>query len=283
MRLPPASWRPTRRATLALCLCPTAWAADEPPDPAANPVWRKVAASVFGGKALQPASDDTLRLEIPARAEDASTVPVALRSRIPMSAARHIEKIYLIVDNNPSPVAAVFSFHPQAGRVELETRIRVETYTHVRAVALMNDGSAVMAIKYVKAAGGCSAPAGRDAERARANLGKMRLALPQGLQVGRPSLAQLMISHPNESGLAMDQLTRLYPQAYYVRNVEVKYKGEPVLSADVDFSISENPNFRFYVVAEGQGLLEATVSDTQDKVFKGALELGSLGQGGSKP
>jgi len=56
-----------------------------------------------------------------------------------------------------------------------------------------------------------------------------------------------------------------------------------VLSTDVDFSISENPNFRFYVMAEAQGLLEVTVSDTQDKVFKGALDLGSLGQGGSKP
>jgi sulfur-oxidizing protein SoxY len=162
-----------------------------------------------------------------------------------------------------------------AGRVDLETRIRVESYTHVRVVALMGDGQAIMAVKYVKAAGGCSAPAGRDAALAKANLGKMRFTFPQGLQPGRPSLAQLMLSHPNESGLAMDQLTRLYPQAYYVRSLDVRLKGEPVLSAELDFSISENPHFRFYLVPE-QGLLEARVTDTQDKVFRSALDLGAL-------
>lgn len=278
MRTVPVPCAILRQASHSLCLLlaltlqvAAAQTAGDMPDAAASPVWRKVSASLFAGKELHAVGEDLLRLEIAARAEDASTVPVAIRSAIPMAAARHIDKLYLIVDNNPSPVAAVFSLHPRAGRVELETRIRVESYTHVRAVALMNDGSAMMAVKYVKAAGGCSAPAGRDAERAQANLGKMRLALPQGLLQGRPSLVQLMVSHPNESGLAMDQLTRLYPPAYYVRSLAVSLGGEPVLSAELDFSISENPHFRFYV--DGTGTLQATVSDTQDKVFRTALEL----------
>lgn len=270
-----------RGVARASCLVLAVWvsplAAQTPasdlPDPAANPVWQKIMASQFAGKTLQPASEDTLRLDVPARADDPSTVPVGIRSPIPMSAARHIEKVVLIVDNNPSPIAAVFRFHPASGRVDLETRIRVESYTHVRAVALMSDGSAVMAIKHVKASGGCTAPAGRDAERARANLGKMRLALPQPLRQSGPALAQLMVSHPNESGLAMDQATRLYPQAHYVRQVEVQYRGQPVWSAELDFSISDNPHFRFYFVAEEGGLLEASVTDTQDKVFKGRLDL----------
>ena len=245
----------------------------ELPDPAAHPVWQKIAASQLAGKTVLAASDDTLRLEVASRADDPSTVPVAIRSPIPMSAARHIEKIYLIIDNNPSPIAAIFSLHPGAGRVDLETRIRVETYTHVRAIALMNDGSAVMALKYVKASGGCTAPAGHDVERARANLGKMRLALPQALRHSGTAQAQLMVSHPNESGLAMDPLTRLYPQAHYLRRVDVTFDGRPVWSADLDFSISENPHFRFYFLAELGGRLEARVTDTQDKTFQAGLDL----------
>ncbi len=55
-----------------------------------------------------------------------------------------------------------------------------------------------------------------------------------------------MISHPNDSGLAMDQVTRAYANPHFVRQVSVRYAGKPVMDADVDFSISENPNFRFY-------------------------------------
>ena len=251
------------------------------PDPHANPVWQKILASPsmpWAGRAVTEARADMLSLDTPSRADDPAAVPVLIRSELPLSADRRIEKVYLIVDNNPSPIAGIFTFHPLAGRLHLETRIRVETYTHVRAVAVFNDGTAMMAVKHVKASGGCTAPAGRDQQVALANLGKIRLSLPQGLQSqpGEQSrLVQLMLSHPNESGLAMDQLSRLYPQAYYVRSLEVSYQGRPVLSADMDFSISENPHFRFYLQAHKQGMLQASFTDTQDKVFQSVLDLAS--------
>lgn len=249
--------------------------AADAPDPDASAIWQKIRASLFAGKTLTESKGNQLRLELPARAEDASTVPVAIRSDMPLSGQAAVEKVYLIIDDNPSPIAAVFSLHPLAGRIDLETRIRVETYTHVRAIALMSDGSALMTVKYIKAAGGCSAPAGREADKA--NIGRMRLSLPQGLQPGRPTLVQLMISHPNESGLAMDQVTRLYPPAYYVRSLEVSFQGAPLLSAELDFAISQNPHFRFYMMATDDGPLEVTVTDTQDRVFKTAANLATLG------
>lgn len=251
------------------------------PDPHANAVWQKILASPampWAGRAVTEASAAMLSLDVPSRADDSAAVPVLIRSELSLAADKHIEKVYLIVDNNPSPIAGVFTFHPLAGRLHLETRIRVETYTHVRAVAIMNDGTAMMAVKHVKASGGCSAPAGRDQQVALANLGKMRLSLPQGLQAKpgeQTRLVQLMLSHPNESGLAMDQLSRLYPQAYFVRSLEVSYQGRPVLSADMDFSISENPHFRFYLQASNQGTLKASFTDTQDKVFQSTLDLAS--------
>jgi sulfur-oxidizing protein SoxY len=83
-----------------------------------------------------------------------------------------------------------------------------------------------------------------------------------------------MVSHPNTSGLAMDQLTRLYAPAYYVRSVAVSYGGKPVFSADVDFSISENPHFRFYFLPRAAGELKAEVIDTRDKSFVASLAVG---------
>ena len=87
-----------------------------------------------------------------------------------------------------------------------------------------------MAANYVKASGGCSAPAGKDALAARASLGKMRIRVEDANASGKPVLAQLMISHPNDSGLAMDQVTRTYAQPHFVRQVDVSYAGKPVMN-----------------------------------------------------
>ena len=101
----------------------------------------------------------------------------------------------------------------------------------------------------------------------------MRIRVEDANASGKPVLAQLMISHPNDSGLAMDQVTRTYAQPHFVRQVDVSYAGKPVMRADVDFSISENPNFRFYFVPGGGGDLEAKVVDNQDLAFATTMRL----------
>ena len=82
-----------------------------------------------------------------------------------------------------------------------------------------------------------------------------------------------MISHPNNSGLAMDQLTRLYVPAHFVRKVNVSYGGRQILSAEVDFTISENPNFRFYFVPRGEGELKAEIVDSNNLKFESSLKI----------
>jgi sulfur-oxidizing protein SoxY len=87
-----------------------------------------------------------------------------------------------------------------------------------------------------------------------------------------------MVSHPNNSGMQMDQVTRLFVPPHYVRHVEVAYAGKVIMSADVDFSISENPNFRFYFVPQANnGELTAKVVDSKDLTFSSTLSLGKTG------
>jgi sulfur-oxidizing protein SoxY len=242
-------------------------------NPEASPVWLKVQASLFAGRTITPARDGLVSIEAPARAEDAAIVPMALRARLPPGDSRQVAKLYLIIDNNPGPVAAVFDFARGGAQADIETRVRVDEYTHVRAIAELSDGSLVMAVAFVKASGGCSAPPGKDPQAALASLGKMRLRVDGEVRVGQPVLAQLMISHPNHSGLAMDQSTRQYTPAHFVRRVAVSYAGAPVLTADLDFAISENPNIRFHFVPQRAGELKAEVVDTQDLRFESSLAL----------
>jgi sulfur-oxidizing protein SoxY len=236
-------------------------------------MWGKIRSGVFNNRPIEMNAEKILTLEAPNRAEDAATVPMAIRTKFDQSDKRYVERIWLLIENNPSPVAAVFQFTPDSGRADIETRVRVEEYSPVRAVAELSDGKLYAVSKYVKASGGCSAPAGKDAVLARANLGKIRLKVEPTQTAGSPVLAQLMISHPNDSGLAMDQVTRSFDQPHFVRRVEVTYAGKTVMSADVDFSISENPNFRFYFLPKGEGTLEAKVVDTQELSFTSRLVL----------
>ena len=242
-------------------------------NPEGNETWKKVRTSLFAARPIVDVSDDVVLLETPNRAEDASIVPITIKVRAPQSATQYVSKLYLLIDNNPSPIAAIFSFTPNSGRADVETRVRVDEYTHVRAIAEMNDGRLLMTTKFVKASGGCSAPPGKDQVAAMASLGKMKFRVEGDVAARKPVLAQLMISHPNNSGLAMDQATRQFTPANYVRTVNVSYAGQPVMSADVDISISENPSFRFYFVPTGEGELKAEVVDSNDKRFQNTFKV----------
>ena len=236
------------------------------PDPE-TAIWKKLKSSLFENR---PMSGDALELSAPVRAEDGAVVPIAIRARFSQSNRRYIKRLYLIVDNNPSPIAATIDLTPESGRADIETRIRVEQYSYVRAVAELSDGTLAAQARFVKASGGCSAPAGGDPAAA-GRVGRMRLAVDAAGAYNEPIAAQLVVSHPNHSGLAMDQLTRLYTPAYFVRSVKVSYAGTPVFTAEVDFSISENPYFRFYFVPGAPGDLKAEVIDTKDLKFETAV------------
>lgn len=233
-------------------------------------VWERVRVSLFGARVLADAGD-ALSLALPIRAEDAAVVPVAIRA-YPAPGRAQPHKLYLIIDQNPSPVAAIFEFGEAAGRIEIETRVRVEDYSMVRAIAEYPDGSLAMTTRYIKASGGCSAPANKGLADAR-TLGQMRWTLPAPLIDGRDNLVGLLIRHPNTSGLAMDQVTRLHDPPHFVRHVSVTYRDRPVLSADVDFSISENPAFRFGLRVDGDGVLAAEAVDTNELRFSSSVVL----------
>ena len=237
-------------------------------NPEASVIWQKMRKSLFEDRPIASAAEEVLVLDVPVRAEDAAIVPIAMRTRLVQGGPRQVDKLYLVIDNNPSPLAAVFQFTRESGRADIETRVRIDEYTHVRAIAELSDGSLHMATRWVKASGGCSAPPGKDAQAALATLGRMRFRVDDAGAPGQPVLAQLMISHPNNSGLAMDQSTRQYTPAHFVRKVNVSYAGKPLLSADVDFSISENPNFRFWFVPQGAGELKAEVVDSHELRFE---------------
>src|SRR5258708_26768706 len=156
---------------------------------------------------------------MPYRAADAAIVAVTLRSKLGRGDRRGLRTITVVIDQNPAPMAAKFEIGPDARVSEISTRVRVNSYTDVHAVAELSDGKLYMVKTYVKASGGCSAPAVKNAEEARNRIGQMKYRqFARGDQgpISGAREAQVMIGHPYNSGLQMDQITPLYISAFFI-------------------------------------------------------------------
>src|ERR1700694_2919460 len=133
---------------------------------------------------------------------------------------RTLKSLALVIDENPAPVAGTFTIGPRSGVTATSTRVRVNAYSYVRLVAELSDGQLYGVKTFVKASGGCSAPAASNADATKSLLGQMKFRrFPQEAD-GLPE-AQIMLRHPQNSGLQMDQLTRLYIPPYFIENLKV--------------------------------------------------------------
>jgi sulfur-oxidizing protein SoxY len=229
--------------------------------------WPALAAQIFDGKPLQDGSA-VVAIDAPYRAEDAAIVPVDIRSVLPADDARRLHAITLVIDENPSPLAAAFSPGPNSGLRSLSTRVRVDSYTNVHVVAELSDGHLYATQRFVKAAGGCSAPAAKQ-EADAIPLGTMHFRQFPAAAGGDPAIreAQLMIRHPNYSGMQMDQLTRLYVPAHFVQSVHLWQGDDLLLAIESGISISENPVFRFDYRPNGASSFRAEMSDSKGLSF----------------
>lgn len=236
--------------------------------PAAEDPWPSLAAQIFAGRPLQDGSG-ILAIDAPYRAADAALVPVSLHNLLPADDKRTIRAITLVIDANPSPLAAVFSPGPASGMRSLSTRVRVDDYTNIHAVAELSDGQVYASERYVKAAGGCSAPAAK-LEADGIPLGTMRFRQLPPAAGAAPGLgeAQLLIRHPNYTGMQMDQLTRLYVPAHFVQSVRIWQGEDLLLSIQGGISIAENPEFRFDYRPNGATGFRAEIDDSEGRSFR---------------
>ena len=231
--------------------------------------WPALARDVFNGRPLADGKG-LIAIDMPERAEDAGIVPVTLRATLPPGDTRVLKAFTLVIDENPAPVAATFKVG--GGLTTISTRVRVNAYTDVHAVAELSDGRLYVVDTYVKASGGCSAPMAKNPEEAKANLGLMRFrqfAPPTTAPASSPREAQIMIRHPNNSGLQRDQVSLLYIPLFIVRELRVWQGDQLVLEMDGGISISEDPNIRFSYRPNNAATFRAEAVDTEGHVFKG--------------
>lgn len=268
---------PSRRralAGLAALATTPAWAAEgglpSATHDATSSEWERLSARLFNGRKPQP-GQGVVQVQAPLRAAYGASVPVRISSKIAQRPELYVRRMWVVVDKNPSPVAAVLDLTTEVGQADFETRLRVDEYSHVRVVSELSNGELHTDSRYVKTSGGCSAPPNRDNPQL---IGKTLLKVAE-LKLDQPVQADVTVIHPNDTGFELNNQTVMFIPPHFVRSIRVSYAGRKVFDAELDFSVSENPTLRFHFVPHGAGELRAEVTDSKDGQFVGTLAVGA--------
>ena len=225
-------------------------------------------------KINEGATQNIIDIKAPYAAEDATVVPISIRTNITQQPDNYIKKIHVYVDKNPVPLVGMFEFTPASGRADLALRIRVDDFSYVRAIAEMNNGDLYMAKSFVRAKGACSAPPPAGMADSLKLLGTMKMNTIGDVILGKPNLMQLMIRHPNITGMAPLKIgSHIIPPAHFVKALEIAFNGQLIMKAQLTFSISMDPAFRFYFIPDKEGTITVTGLDTQDNHFSSTYEI----------
>jgi sulfur-oxidizing protein SoxY len=230
--------------------------------------WKQLQETIFPHRQVLD-SGGIITVDAPPRALDAALVPIELQ----ISSGKQVMGVYLIIDDNPAPMAAHFVFGPKADPRDLKLRVRVNAYTNIHAIAETQDGQLHAATKFVKAAGGCSAPAGPDDNAALADIGRMKLRLIGEFNADKPMQAQLMIRHPNFNGMQMNQITRYFTPARFIRTIDATYDGGQVFHLDADISLSTDPVITFGFVPHEKGQMKVVAQDSSNVTFDHSFDV----------
>jgi len=243
-----------------------AQAASASQDQPSEETWNSIRGDIFRDRPILDGSGLVI-LDTPRRAEDSAIVPIGMRVNFAGDDARTLKSLTLVIDENPAPVAGTFTIGPRSGVTSISTRVRVNSYSYVRAIAELSDGKLYGVKAFVKASGGCSAPASSNADATRSMLGQMKFRTFRPESDTLPE-AQIMLRHPQNSGLQMDQLTRLYIPPFFIENLQIWQGDDLVLAMDGGIAISEDPNIRFNYRPNGAASFRVEAADTSKKLFR---------------
>lgn len=225
-----------------------------------------------GRKIIEDTDNRHIRIRAPEWIDDPTTVPVTVRATESQKPTDLIQRLWLYIDRNPLPLVGTFELTPLSGRADLAMKVRVDNASFIRVIAETSDDKFYMDKVFMRTAGGgCSAPPGPGMQVSLEKRGEMKLKFLDDPVAGQPVLTQLMVRHPNVTGLSIDVVTRNRPPPYFLDELLVQYDDTTVFKAALTFAISQDPALRFYFQPEQSGKLSVTARDTKDQTYQSII------------
>ena len=258
------------RMALSFSLCLSAL-----PVLANEPSWPDLSAQLYDARPLLNGSA-YIAIDAPYRTFDDARTQIAAQIEAPEG--RRLANVQVILDENPMPVSAVFTFDTPQPRFFFDVTMRVNGPTPLHVVAETTDGQLYVAESFVKTSGqgACAAPPGTDPEVALATLGNMTIGIEANRQTTsvsdkldalllREKQVDVDISHPSHSGMQMDQISLLFIPMRYVEDLEIDLDGGGYVDITGSISLSENPRISLSVPRKTHSV-DVTMTDTDGTV-----------------
>jgi sulfur-oxidizing protein SoxY len=251
-------------ATLLKAAAVTAGLALASSGASAGTIWDEIKGSVYGDKKIEDGRG-IVSIDAPGRPEDMRRVPITVEANL--KDGRTIKTVSFIIDENPTPVVAVFHMGANREQVSLKSEFRVNQQSDIRAIVETSDGKLYMISQLVKFAGGqasCSAPPTGDPAEIAANMGKMEFApMAEGAATSVNARGRLTMRHPNHTGMVMDQITLLYTPMKMLSEVTVKQGDQEVFRAEGSIAFSQDPVIEFDMKRSSEASeLDVSMKDT---------------------
>lgn len=238
----------TRRAFLAQAA--TLLAATAMPRPAAHSAATRDKA--FDARTLRQAladagvadarPDAAIRIEAPELADNPAAFPIQVESALPGTVA-----LALFIDRNPFPYLARFNFYAGAAPF-VGLKARIAESSQLRVVAFTPEGRNAATRQIHATAGGCAAD---DAQPPDYPDPPPAIKMRARTESGGVDL-RVLLTHPMENGLRKSAGGAPIPERF-IHEFAMRVNGQPVLSAELGRSMSQNPLLAFRLARAAPG------------------------------
>lgn len=266
----------------ALCLGFAALATLATAAPArAGNAWDEIRGSLYGSTRIED-GHGIVALSAPVRPADMRSVPIA--ADVSFKDGRSVRSVSFIIDENPTPVVAVFHVAGDRPSIAVKSNFRVDRQSDIRAIVEASDGKLYMVAQLIKFAGGqssCSAPPQGDPAEIKASMGRMKMievqaqaepgSIAKTSALGR---ARINLRHPNHTGMVMDQITLLYTPMKMVSEIDVAQDGKSILRVEGSIALAQDPMIEFDYPRGGAQDFAVTMKDTDGGAWTKAFHLG---------
>jgi sulfur-oxidizing protein SoxY len=205
-------------------------------------------------------------IDMPDYSDSGKSVPLTLSVPVSLDNQDYPEVIGVYADRNPRPRIAKVFFSPLCSEAKFSTRIRINAYQNIVAVAKMKSGKLYKASRKVDVTYGACEEAIASNQFPEGWQPSIKVAVPEAVQANGIIEIRTIIGHPMETGLRRNASGVIVP----VRIVEWFrcYINEKIaFSVNLEPAIAANPYFSFLVKIAESSMIRFEWVDTNGQIY----------------
>ena len=217
----------------------------------------------FGAAALKSGK---IEITMPEFSDSGASVPMDTYVPCQMTPEDYPRVVRIYAPRNPRPRVVALYFTPACGEARMSTRVRLDAFQEVVAIAEMSDGETFKAVRRVNVTYGACEDAVANDQFPPGWAPNMRVALPDKVARDEVFTVRTIINHPMETGLRHDKTGLLVPVRIAER-FRCLVDGTEAFGVKLEPAVAANPYIAFRLRLSESASLAFEWMDTNGDVY----------------